>query len=144
MSIRIEIASLRFEHIIATYQYATTRVTTNVSLCIKQEVVGVERCIAIDNLNNIGVDSRLVNIAIVLGSVAVDVGRTAIYQHIAKALDMSLGVAHSTICRNDSTIVVCSKIANHNHYLLAVMLRLPTLVGLHLDIVALLLSVVGD
>ena len=135
--IGINITPIRFEHIIATYKHTTTRVAANACLGIEREVVGEECSIAIHHLYNLRIYLCLVGITVVVGSIAIDVGRATIYQHIAEALDMTLGVAHRTIGRDNRAVVMCSEVSHHDHNLTAVMLHLPALVGLHIDIVTL-------
>ena len=141
--IRVDISSIRLEHILATNQHTTTRVATNAGLGIVEEIIGIESCRAIDNLYNLGVDLRLVGIAVILGTITIDVGRATIDKDIAEALDMALRIAHRTIGRNYRTVVVSRKVAHYDHNLLAIVKHLPTLIGLHLHIVALLWRGVG-
>ena len=109
----------------------------DIGLGVECEVVGQERSRAIDNLHDIGEDLCLVCVAIILGTVAIDICRTLVYQHIAEALDMTLGVAHGTIGCDDCAVVVGCEVTHYDHNLLAVVSHLPTLVRLHIDIVTL-------
>ena len=133
----IDIASLRLQHILATYHHTATRKASDIGLGVELEVVGIERRVAVNDLDDLREDPRLVRVAVVLGSVAVDVGRTLVYQHIAEALNVSLRVAHCTIGRNHRAVMVRCEVAHHDHYLAPVVLHLPALIGLHIDIIAL-------
>ena len=133
----VDIATLRLEDVVATDEHSTATIATDICLGVECEVVGPQRSIAIDHLDDIGVDLRQIGLAIVLGSIAIDVGCTSLDKHIAEALDMTLVVAHRTIGRNDRTVVIGGKVSHYDHHLLTVDLHLPTLVRLHIDIVAL-------
>ena len=47
---------------------------------------------------------------------------------------MALAVAHRTICRDDRTVVVGREVTHYDHDFTAVVVHLPTLVGLHIDV----------
>ena len=138
--IREDVATVRLDHIIATCEHTTARVATDIGLGIEDEVVGQKRSIAIHHLDNLRVDSCSVGATIILGTITIDVGRASLNQDISEALDMALIVAHRTIGRNNRSIMICSEVSHHDHNLLAVMHHLPALIGLHIDIVALLLG----
>ena len=107
------------------------------ALGIEREIIGIKCRIAIYNLYNLRIDLRLVCVSIVLGSISIDICRTSVNQDIAKTLNMTFRVTHRTICRYHRTIMVSSEITNNDHNLLAIIHHLPTLVRLHLNIVAL-------
>ena len=138
-SISVIVTTLRLKTAIIVYNHATTCKSTDIALCIKCKIVGVHRCRAIYNLDNIGVYLRLILLAVILGSIAVNICRTLIYQHTTEALEVRVGVADSAIAGDNRAVMVCREVTHGNKQFLTATLGLQTRIRLHIDILIALL-----
>ena len=74
LGVGIVIAAHRFEDVLAVGQHSAACEKPDIVLGIEPELVGIERGIAVDHLDDGRIDTGLVDLAVVVGPVAVDVG----------------------------------------------------------------------
>ena len=108
----IIVAAHRFEPVVPVYQYAAVGELADILLRVENKPVGIERGIAVDDLDDVGIDPRLVQLAVVFGTVAVNIGRILVDEDIAEELDPHVRITHGTVARNDSAVMLRGEIAD--------------------------------
>ena len=66
LRVGIVVAADRFEQVLAVEHHPAVGEFADVLLRVEQEFIGVERGVAVDDLDDVGVDPRLVQLAVVL------------------------------------------------------------------------------
>ena len=115
LRVGIVVAAHRFEQVVAVGQHAPAAELTDVLLRVEEEFVGIERRVAVDHLHDVGIDPCLVPVAVILGPVAVDIGRILVDEDVAEELDACVRIADGRIARDHRTVVLCGEVA-HQEY----------------------------
>ena len=119
LRIGIVVAADRLEQILAVREHAAPVEPPHVGLRIEPEIVGVERGVAVDDLHDVGIDPRLVQVAVVFGPVAVDIGRILVDEHVAEELDAHVRIAHRRVARDDGPVVLRGEIPHQEDHRIA-------------------------
>ena len=104
--IGIIVAPVGLEMILAVGQHTASAESTYIVQRIEPEIVSIERRIPIDDLHQRSINPRLVDLAIVVGPVAVNVCLFFIDKYVAEALDALVIVADRTVAGNDRPVVL--------------------------------------
>ena len=115
LRIGIVVTAVGLDEVIPIGQHTAVLEKTDVLLRVKLEMAGIERSLAIDHLDDGRIDNHLIQLTVVIGPIAIDVGRVFIDKHIAEALDMGIGVAHGRIGGDDRSVVLGSEVPHHKN-----------------------------
>ena len=110
----VVVATFRLHKTLALEYIATAEKLAHLGIGVERTVVGIHHRIAIYNLDQIGVYPRLARIVTILRLVAIDIRSILIYKYIAIALETLIREAHSTVCRDYCTIVMCSEVTHED------------------------------
>ena len=114
-TVGIVVAAVRFEQVFAFDHHAAVPELAHVVERVEQEPAGVKRGVAIDDLHQLGIDPRFVLQAVVVGPVAVHIGRILVDEHVAEALDEHVVVAHGAVAGDDRSVVVGGEVPYQTH-----------------------------
>ena len=91
----------------------------DVLLRVEKELVGVERGILVDHLDDIRKYAGFVHLAVILGPVAVNIGRILVDQDIAEEFDAHVRIADGAVTRNDGAVVLRGEVAHQKDHRIA-------------------------
>ena len=112
LRVGIVVAALGLEQVFAVDEHAAPVELAHVVERVEEEAVGVERRVAVDHLDDVREDLRLVHLAVVEGAVTVDIGRVLVDEHVAEELDAHVRIAHGTVARDDRAVVLRGEVAH--------------------------------
>ncbi len=131
--IGIVVSSVGLQQIVLVDSVAASEELAYIVVCIEGAVVGVHRSVAVDDLYQIGVDRGTVQVAVVLGTVAVYVGGVLVYEYVAEALEALVAVTHGAVGQNDRTVVVRGEVAHEDEDRRIAVIDHVGVVGDHVD-----------
>ena len=112
LRVGIVVSAHRLEQVVAVDQHAAVVEEADVRLRVEEERVGVERGVAVDDLHQVGIDAGDVLLAVVLGPVAVDVGRILVDEHVAEEVHAHVRIADGAVTRDDGAVVLRGEVAH--------------------------------
>ena len=109
-------AALRLHKALALLDITATVERTYLIIGIELTVIGIHNSLAINNLDNIRKDRSYTRVMVVLGTLTIDISGILVNKHVTKALEALVCITHSTIGKDDSTVVVRSEVTHKDNY----------------------------
>ena len=119
LAVGVVVTAHRLQPAVAVDKHAAPAEFADVLLRVEKELVGVERGVLVDHLDDIRKYAGFVHLAVVFGPVAVNIGRILVDQDIAEEFDAHVRIADGAVTRNDGAVVLRGEVAHQKNHRIA-------------------------